>query len=298
MNTRSPIYESINFDASLVAHSNQLAQSAKTNKLQRQSAFDDSQQTHDVQTQNNRNTNRDIIDFLNRCIPPPPNSTPPPRNIDSEIYSDPIEISANTLERLNSLYGFCKNRDAITPESEDGVVYRFREFDHFSPRSFRGSSRAMCSFASVLIFIGIISSIFCHNLLYPIHWLFPFCSIVWQSGEESYLTCLEDDEIESAKKRPYCRSADKSMSNTYCDKPTENMQTEQMDRREQSLIHTQNDEVFIWMKHEISISLGIPNHEICAQIFLSFTKSIKNNKCITLDSIVYDIYRTTPKCLM
>lgn len=150
VNTRSPIYESINFDASLVAHSN-VVLSSKTNKLQRQNAFDDTHPTSNVQKPEKQQTDRNIIDFLNRCIPPPPDSTPP-RSTDSDIYVDPIQISSRTLERLNSLYGMYKMKDSIGNNDEDEVVYRFREFQNFTPRSFRGSSKAMCSFASVLTF--------------------------------------------------------------------------------------------------------------------------------------------------
>lgn len=150
MNTRSPIYESINFDASLVAHSN-VVRSSKTNKLQRQNAFDDTHPTPNVQKPEKQQTDRNIIDFLNRCIPPPPDSTPP-RSTDSDIYVDPIQISSRTLERLNSLYGLYKIKDSIGNKDEDEVVLRFREFQNFTPRSFRGSSKAMCSFASVLTF--------------------------------------------------------------------------------------------------------------------------------------------------
>lgn len=135
-----------------MAHSN-VVRSSKTNKLQRQNAFDDTHPTANVQKPEKQQTDRNIIDFLNRCIPPPPDSTPP-RSTDSDIYVDPIQISSRTLERLNSLYGLYKIKDSIgnKDEDEDEVVLRFREFQNFTPRSFRGSSKAMCSFASVLTF--------------------------------------------------------------------------------------------------------------------------------------------------
>lgn len=145
----SPIYESINFDASLGAAIAKEAQRIKA--LQRQDAIECTEQTLSA---NRKPTNeRDVQEFLDRCIPPPPATLPPPSNdTDSDADQESVQISEHTLEKLNSLYSLYKVRRSDSNDTDDSedVVVRLRKFNNCSARSFRGSSKAMCSFAMVL----------------------------------------------------------------------------------------------------------------------------------------------------
>lgn len=144
----SPIYESINFDASLADAIAKEAQRIKV--LQRQDAIERRDQKSEP-NRNNRKNERDVLEFLDRCLPPPPASSPP-QHTDSDLDLAPVQISEHTLEKLNSLYSLYKVRGSVsneTDESED-VVVRLRKFNDCRPRPFRGSSKAMCSFVSVL----------------------------------------------------------------------------------------------------------------------------------------------------
>lgn len=140
----SPIYESINFDATPAPYL-RASHQIKANKLRRQDAFDDS-----AQNERNRGSSRDIRSFFNSCIPPPPAESPPSVK-DPDDKHDPVEISSNTLEKLNSLYSAYKLNRSVSNESDElnDVVYRLREFNDFSSRRYRGSSKAMCSLVSV-----------------------------------------------------------------------------------------------------------------------------------------------------
>lgn len=149
----SPIYESINFDAA-AASAIFVGASAKkvqpVNPLERQNAFD-SIDGVDNEVRRNPSKKRDVRNFLERCIPPPP-GTSPPHDTDSDA-DDPVQISHRTLEKLNSLYSLYKLRQSAanepTIEATDNVVFRSPQFDKCSSRHFRGSSKAMCSFVSV-----------------------------------------------------------------------------------------------------------------------------------------------------
>lgn len=180
----SPIYESINFDATIAAaaatttnttiNSNNkigtttattAAPNAKNTQpieppspLQRQNAFDSIDGVDRV-VKRKQSNERDVRDFLERCIPPPP-VTSPPHDTDSdtefEDLDDPVQISHRTLMKLNSLYSVYKMRRSATTdetnetnEMTDDVVLRLHKFDKCSPRLFRGSSKAMCSLVSV-----------------------------------------------------------------------------------------------------------------------------------------------------
>lgn len=119
------------------------AQQITINKLQRQNAFDDS-------PIKNRHSSRDIKSFFDSCIPPPPTESPPPAK-HTEDKHDPVQITSNTLEKLNSLYSDYKLNRSVSNESDElnDVVYRLRQFKDFSSRRKRGSSKAMCSLVSV-----------------------------------------------------------------------------------------------------------------------------------------------------
>lgn len=168
----SPIYESINFDVAaanriIFANNNNINKNQQTitaatdanakniqpaNPLERQNAFDSIDGVDNV-VKRKQSTERDVQDFLERCIPPPP-VTSPPHDTDSET-DDPVQISHQTLEKLNSLYSLYKWRQSSstsetneTIAAPDNVVLRLREFDDCSARLFRGSSKAMCSLVS------------------------------------------------------------------------------------------------------------------------------------------------------
>lgn len=140
----SPIYESINFDATPVhsKHSHRI----QTRKLHRQNAFDDH-----TQYEPHRKNKIDLESFLKQCIPPPPCELPPHAQ-SSKDELDPVpEISSGTLEKLNSLYSAYKMHRSISNETEksDEVVYRLREFHNFKPRTYQDSCKAVWSFVSV-----------------------------------------------------------------------------------------------------------------------------------------------------
>lgn len=166
----SPIYESINFAANtklFATNKNKAITTTTTTTddtnvkniqpiqpLERQNAFDNSDGGDNV-VKRKQSNERDVRDFLDRCIPPPPVTSPPHDTDDSET-DDPVQISHQTLEKLNSLYSLYKwrrsasNEPNETIEAKDNVVLRLRELnEHSSSRQFRGSSKAMCSFVSV-----------------------------------------------------------------------------------------------------------------------------------------------------
>lgn len=162
----SPIYESINFDATAAAayfaivkaKNNQPTQAV--NPLYRQNAIDSSIEDADEAEKRKPPNERDVRNFLDRCIPPPPVISPPHEtDSDTENLDDPVQISHHTLERLNSLYSLYKMRRSTGTTSigttdgtdaTDEVLFRLSQIDK-SPttRLFRGSSKAMCSFVSV-----------------------------------------------------------------------------------------------------------------------------------------------------
>lgn len=147
----SGIYESINFDASLVtAKVNEFQWNKPMSTLQRQNAIENIDQKIEPNHQNPPNV-RDICDFLDRCIPPPP-VTSPPHDTDSDPDQNFVQISDHTLEKLNSLYSLYKVRRSTSTEYDEieDVVLRLRKFNDCSARPFRGSSKAMCSFVSVM----------------------------------------------------------------------------------------------------------------------------------------------------
>lgn len=122
--------------------------------LQRQNAFDSIDDGVDRVVKRKPSTERDVRQFLDRCIPPPPVTSPPPDS-ETEDLDDPVQISHGTLEKLNSLYSLCKMRRSVTSETDelnemaDDVLLRLHKSDECSSRLFRGSSKAMCSFVSV-----------------------------------------------------------------------------------------------------------------------------------------------------
>lgn len=137
----SAIYESINYDETpTVVRRSKSSQRNTRNSLQRQDAIDG----NEVKP----NTNRDASSFLNNFIPPPPTETPPQRD---EYDLNPVQISSETFEKLNSLYNSYEPRRTTfigNDDTEDAV--RLREFNNnYSARSYRGSSKAMCSYVSV-----------------------------------------------------------------------------------------------------------------------------------------------------
>lgn len=133
------------------------------NTLQRQNAIENSDQKTELNHQNPSNV-RDIRDFLDRCIPPPP-VTLPPHDTDSDPDENPVQISDYTLEKLNSLYSLCKVRRSTSTEYEeiDDVVLRLHQSNDSSARPFRGSSKAMCSFVSVNEHLYYIN-VYCKNV--------------------------------------------------------------------------------------------------------------------------------------
>lgn len=134
-----PIYESINFDsAQSVTALNHLESNRNRNH-------------HHANDKDSKNVNdeRDVQKFLEKCIPPPPNSSPPECDSDSDL--DPIQISSETFKKLNELYEmsrYVRNSNYKSSDSDD-VVYRFREVKDFSTRAKRGSSKTLWSFVPV-----------------------------------------------------------------------------------------------------------------------------------------------------
>lgn len=230
----SPIYESINFDAIIVARTNE-AQKIKTATLRRQNAIESTESN-----KQNRNDERDIRAFLDKCIPPPP-VTSPPHDTDSDTDLDPVQISSHTLEKLNSLYSLYKMRRSISNEVDEleDVVYRLREFNGCSSRPLRGSSKAMCSFVSVRSMntiqydIEILLSIFCINAAF-----FSGPISLCQNVEDDYLPRFDDEDDDDDDTAKFLaheiprRSANETNFEENC-------------RREQTPIYTQNDEVYI-----------------------------------------------------
>lgn len=198
----SPIYESINFDAAAAAaftaitaiNSNKTSTNSTTTtsatsttvdngnsrntqpneppvpSLQRQNAFDGIDGGADRVVKRKQSDERDVRDFLQRCIPPPPVTSPPPPPLPHDTDSDdtaqdlddPVQISHRTLMKLNSLYSVYKMRRSDisetdeasepieTSETTDDVVLRLHnQVDKCKSRLFRGSSKAMCSLVSV-----------------------------------------------------------------------------------------------------------------------------------------------------
>lgn len=191
----SPIYESINFDAAAAAAFTKIATAINSNKtsgttnttvtanskntqptespvspLQRQNAFDVIDGGVDRVVKRKQSDERDVQDFLERCIPPPPVTSPPlPPPLDTDTddteqdLDDPVQISHRTLMKLNSLYSVYKMRRSDISEADeaakaietneaatDDVVLRLHnKFHKCKSRLFRGSSKAMCSFVSV-----------------------------------------------------------------------------------------------------------------------------------------------------
>lgn len=194
----SPIYESINFDAAAAYAFTKITTTIKpkntdpieptAHPLQRQNAFDGSEGGADRVVKRKQTDKRDVRDFLERCIPPPPVTSPPPaptQDLDSDsdnteqaLDDDPVHISHRTLMKLNSLYSVYKMRRSDCSEMEeadrtvetddmtDDVVLRLHnKVDKCKSRLFRGSSKAMCSFASVCLFIV---------LVFAVRFNFPF----------------------------------------------------------------------------------------------------------------------------
>lgn len=187
----SPIYESIHFDAAAAAAFTKTIAAINSNKtattnakntdpteptahpLQRQNAFDGIEGGVDRVVKRKQSSERDVRDFLERCIPPPPVTSPPPAPLTQDSDSDntvqdldeyPVQISRPTLMKLNSLYSVYKMRRSDcsetdeadgtdeTNETTDDVVLRLHnKVDKCKSRLFRGSSKAMCSFVSVSV---------------------------------------------------------------------------------------------------------------------------------------------------
>lgn len=189
----SPIYESIHFDAAAAAAFTKITTAINSNKASATATSTDAKNTdltetiaHPLQRQNafdggvdrvvkrKQSDERDVRDFLDRCIPPPPVTSPPPAptldsdsdsdNTEQVLDDDPVQISHRTLMKLNSLYSVYKMRRSDctetdeadepleTNETTDDVVLRLHnKVDKCKSRLFRGSSKAMCSFVSVRV---------------------------------------------------------------------------------------------------------------------------------------------------
>lgn len=118
--------------------------SAKNQLQQRWEAIEQ----HDNSGLQSKRSESDAYNFLSNCIPSPPISSPPH---DENADLEPIQISSKTFEKLNKLYElrhYVRN-PSIELNDLDDVVYRLHEFKDFSSRTQRGSSKTMCSFASV-----------------------------------------------------------------------------------------------------------------------------------------------------
>lgn len=162
----SPIYESIHFDATLAAqHANTIRRN-QIKSIERCTVFEPigNDKTCAAAPSPNRNNERDVRDCFERCIPPPPITSPPHDSDDSDTDHDPVQINEQTLEKLNSLYSLYKFRQSTGNEIDEveDVVLRLRKFNDCTSRPFRGSSKAMCSFVSVTINIRYISISLCH----------------------------------------------------------------------------------------------------------------------------------------
>lgn len=265
----SPIYESINFDAAAAYAFTKITTTIKpkntdpieptAHPLQRQNAFDGSEGGADRVVKRKQTDKRDVRDFLERCIPPPPVTSPPPaptQDLDSDsdnteqaLDDDPVHISHRTLMKLNSLYSVYKMRRSDCSEMEeadrtvktddmtDDVVLRLHnKVDKCKSRLFRGSSKAMCSFASVCLFIV---------LVFAVRFNFPF---FFQNVEDDYLPRLnglknedehnDDGDNGCTNLTTANGTIGKHSNDAHCRKQQQQQQPEKP-------ICTQNDEVYI-----------------------------------------------------
>lgn len=194
--------------------------------------------------QQNRNNERDIAAFLDRCIPPPP-VTSPPHDTDSDTDDpDPVQISSYTLEKLNSLYSLYKMRRSISNEVDEleDVVYRLREFNGCSSRSLRGSSKAMCSFVSVFNEHDLYSidiEILLSNILLLMlaGWLLLFFFSP-QNVEDDYLPRFDDENDND-------NEAANFLANEIPSQSANETKYEENCQRQQKPICTSNEEVYI-----------------------------------------------------
>lgn len=154
----SPLYESINFDRDLIPTKPRIDQTTSNvpvPKLRRQNAVAQPL----TASEEKQNHGKCPKSFLDGIIPPPPPSPPPtspPNAADTDDDDDLAHVGTETMEKLNKLYemrNFLRSSNETEDETNefDEIVYRIRDFDDFSRRSKRGSSKPMCSLVSVRI---------------------------------------------------------------------------------------------------------------------------------------------------
>lgn len=199
----SPVYESINFDRDLPTRptADKPPTRIPVPKLRRQNAV--GQQQEPSEPDENQKRGKCSASFLDGMIPPPPPSPPttnPPNDDDTDNDDDLTRFGAATMEKLNKLYAMrnflrsSNESDATEPSDFDEVTYRIRDFKDFSRRSQRGSSKPMCSLASVSILkiADVRTTNVCHHVefFFSISHFFPRA----QDVEADYLP--NEDEAE------------------------------------------------------------------------------------------------------
>lgn len=97
----------------------------------------------------NKNVESDINNFSDDCAPPPPATSPP--NGDSDTDTDSVQIGAETFDKLSKLYEMSHfvRHSNIELNDLNEVVYRYREMRDFSSRTKRGSSKTVWSLIPV-----------------------------------------------------------------------------------------------------------------------------------------------------
>lgn len=109
----------------------------------------------------------DAYTFLSKHIPPPPNSSPP-HDVDDDILEhdeddsndsnddfEPLEISRETLAKLNQLYEmrrYVRNSNIDLNDFNDFLSHRMKKFNEYSTQMLHKSNATPNTFGSVSVF--------------------------------------------------------------------------------------------------------------------------------------------------